>query len=184
MVNKNQIDAIFDWSKRDFAETLTSGHADIKELVSILNVDVENLPAILMTSLESARQEMDGDAVEALLFVIDRLNINIDLVDLFILLLPATWHHLHENIVSNLQELKDPRAAQALYRTALTQYDYLEYDDAFGLARKCTWALADIGSIEARTLLEDLAVIENKIIAYYAQKRLNNWDAEIKRKRV
>lgn len=182
MVNKNQIDAIFDWRRRDFAGTLSSGHGNTKELIAILNVGEEDLSAYLNTSLEHAVKEMNGEAVEALLSVIWRLQIHIDLVDIYIALLPASWHYEHENIVNILQDLKDTRTTQILYKTALTHYDYLDYDEGFGLARKCTWALADIGTTEARLLLKELAKNENKIIAHYAQKRLDNWDAELSRK--
>jgi len=45
------------------------------------------------------------------------------------------------------------------------------------LARKCTWALADIGTPSARSLLETLATNDNEIIAHYAQKRLEQWNS-------
>jgi hypothetical protein len=52
------------------------------------------------------------------------------------------------------------------------------YDECFGLARKCTWALADIGTPEAHARLEILAKHSNPQIAAYAQKRLDEWDDE------
>lgn len=182
MLSKEQIEAIFDWARRDFAGTLTSGHGDMRELISIINVDEDDLASSLATSLEEAYQEKDGGAIEALLTVIFSLKVKIDLVDVFIRLLPEIWHYQHETIVNIFQGLKEPRAAQVLYKTALTNYDYLDYDDTFGLARKCTWALADIGTDEARSLLGELAKNENKFIAHYAQKRLDKWNDELSRK--
>jgi hypothetical protein len=96
------------------------------------------------------------------------------------ILLP--WHHSHEDLARALQIAKDPRAVEALFETAFARYEYLDYDEFFGLARKCTWALADIGTAEARERLQGLARSENVIIARYAQKRLDQWHEELSRK--
>jgi hypothetical protein len=58
----------------------------------------------------------------------------------------------------------------------------LHYDEFFNVARKCTWALADIGTPEAHAKLQLLAKNENPMIAQYAQKRLDGWEREMSRK--
>ena len=65
-----------------------------------------------------------------------------------------------------------------LYSTAMRNFDYLDYDEDFGLARKCTWALADIGTPDAWQKLQNLARSQNEIIAGYAQKRLDIANSE------
>ena len=62
------------------------------------------------------------------------------------------------------------------------QHDYLDHDECFGLARKCTWALADIGTPEARAGLDRLALSPHGMIAEFAQKRLDQWEKELQRK--
>lgn len=91
-------------------------------------------------------------------------------------------HRRHEDVVTALQILKDPRASDALFHAALIQHDYLNYDEYFGLARKCTWALADIGSPTAFEYLQRLAAGSNGVVARYAQKRLERWEDESGRK--
>jgi hypothetical protein len=71
------------------------------------------------------------------------------------------------------QKLKSPQTIECLYKTALTQFDYLEFDEAFALAVKCIWALGDINTIEARQKLELLTQSENKIIKENAIQQLN-----------
>ncbi len=100
-----------------------------------------------------------------------------------IVLLRSKDHFRHEDIVNALQDIKDPRAVEELAEAALVSHEYLAYDEFFGLARKCTWALADIGTPEAKTKLVQLAASENPLIAGYAKKRLDRWDDERKRKR-
>jgi hypothetical protein len=99
-----------------------------------------------------------------------------------ILLAEAPWHFLHEDVVRGIQTLRSPAAVEALERTAFAVHKYLDYDDVFALARKCTWALADIGTPEARMALKRLTSCNNPMIAGFAQKRLMNWQKEMPRK--
>jgi len=124
----------------------------------------------------------DADAFEDAVTSAFQAEVLSAVSDIFadVILLP--WHHSHEDLASALQETKYPRAVDALFKTALSRYDYLDYDEFFGLARKCTWALADIGTPEAKERLRDLARSENSIIAGYAQKRLDRWQEEAGRK--
>lgn len=92
------------------------------------------------------------------------------------------WHFRHEDIVNALQEIKSPSSIEALYLTALKTYEYLDYDEDFALARKCTWALADIGTTEAKLKLSVLQKCDNQLISNFALKRLQGWDSEQHRK--
>jgi len=98
------------------------------------------------------------------------------------LLAGAPWHQRHEDVVRALQQLRNPDAVSVLERTAFSTHQYLAYDEDFGLARKCTWALADIGTPAAREALTRLANCNNQTIAGYAKKRLDNWGKELPRK--
>jgi len=95
----------------------------------------------------------------------------------------AEWHTRHEDVVSALQQIGNASSVAALERVAHAQYEYLSYDDGFALARKCTWALADIGTNEARAALERLSQSQEALIAKYAHKRLTSWTNEMSRKR-
>ena len=128
--------------------------------------------------LSDAIAKMDADAVED--SVVSACSASF--VPLLMKLLALPWHRQHEEIVSTFQFLKDARTVDALYEASFARHEYLSYDSRFGLARKCTWALADIGTPEAREKLELLASGENPLIASYAQKRLDRWNDEQKRK--
>lgn len=99
-----------------------------------------------------------------------------------IILADAPWHSRHEDVVLALQRLRCPAAVEVLEKTAHATHAYLEYDEDFALARKCTWALADIGTPTAHEALWRLAGSDNSLIAGYAQKRLDNWQKELPRK--
>jgi hypothetical protein len=92
-------------------------------------------------------------------------------------------HYRHEDIVRMLQQAKDSRAVDALYNATLTIPEYQDsYDGGAALVRKCTWALADIGNMEAYSNLQLIAKNDNPEIAGYAQKRIDLWNEELPRK--
>ena len=135
-----------------------------------------------LRELHSAIEAKDGERVEHALNECFRAGFAPEHVPALIGLLGQPWHSRHEDVVSALQQLKDARAVDALYEEAQASYAYLEYDEFYGLARKCTWALADIGTPEAKAKLEALAREGNELVAGYARKRLDRWDAELHRK--
>jgi len=137
-----------------------------------------------LASLYTALNSGDPDAVENAVTQAYQVGLVIDFTPALVDLLKANWHTRHEDIVGALQRLKDPRAIDVLYETALVVHPYLDYDELFGLARKCTWALADIGTTEARSKLQKLAQSQNILVTQYAQKRLDRWDEERHRKGV
>ena len=86
------------------------------------------------------------------------------------------WHFRHEDVALAIQDLKCACAVEALERRASSNPNYLEWDENYALARKCTWALADIGTDDARQALKRLSKSEIFIVRGFAQKRLDNWD--------
>ena len=124
----------------------------------------------------------DADALELAVSAAFAAGLPHELTDLLTDALTMPWHTRHEDLASALQAIKSPASVDGLFMAATAQYQYLEYDEFFGLARKCTWALADIGTAEAQQRLAQLARSENLIIAGYAQKRLDRWNQELHRK--
>ena len=95
-------------------------------------------------------------------------------------LLKESWHYLHDQIVSNFQWLANPITTQILYETALNKE--IETMDYKPIARRCTWALADIGTPESKGKLVKLSKCGDNQIEEFANKRLTNWEKETYRK--
>ena len=104
----------------------------------------------ILFKLKSAIDRKDPDGVEDALNEAFIAGLTPDLVPALVDLLGMPWHFRHEDVVSALQKLKPPQAVNALCEAALAIHEYLDYDEFFGLARKRTWVLADIGTPEAR----------------------------------
>lgn len=164
------------------------GRIDRDAIERALGFRLDDPPAVFRF-LTAAVEVRDGAQVEcALMLAVDVLKlavdrrVDLDVVPTLVELLRARWHTRHEDTARWLQQLRDPRAVDALFETAFSKFPYLEYDNSYALARKCTWALADIGTPEARAKLEELARGADAEIAGYAQRRLDHWDSELKRK--
>jgi hypothetical protein len=137
-----------------------------------------------LRELNNAIEAKDAKRIELALNECFKSGLSQEYVPALIELLGKSWHSRHEDVVRALQQLKDPRAVDALYEEAFSTYEYLDYDENYGLARKCTWALADIGTPEAKAKLQALAKTNNTMLASYAQKRLDRWEEEKRRKGI
>jgi hypothetical protein len=132
--------------------------------------------------LVAAIEARDADAFESALAAAFVGGLPQELSDLLTAALTMPWHTRHEDLASAIQTMKSPASVEALFVAATAHYEYLDYDEFFALSRKCTWALADIGTVEARQKLAQLALNANIVIAGYAQKRLDHWNEELPRK--
>lgn len=72
-------------------------------------------------------------------------------------LLNSEAHEGHEELADTLQNLRDPKSVDCLFYCAQRRLPYLDYDDSSAFARRCVWALHDIGTKEAVAKLEALA---------------------------
>ena len=107
-------------------------------------------PTDVRAELLRAIDARDADAFERAVGAAFGVGLPADLAGVLAAALIMPWHTRHENFATALQRMKDPSAVDALFEAALSRHDYLDYDEFFSLARKCTWALADIGTPAAR----------------------------------
>jgi hypothetical protein len=135
-----------------------------------------------ITQLEDALRFQDAAQVERALIQAFTAGLHVQMAPLLVVLAEAPWHMRHEDAVSAIQQLRTSEAVDALERVAQTHHAYLDYDDGDGLARKCTWALADIGTPAAYHALVRLARSTNSNLARYATNRITRWDDEGHRK--
>jgi hypothetical protein len=144
-----------------------------KEFINDFSTDVTEKPHYILQLLEIAYREKNAEDVELSLSLASMFDsISKEYSTILIKLLKADWHYKHEDIVLIFQKLKIPEAVDVIYETAMKRFKYLEYDDNFTLARKCTWALAKINTAESIEKLRLLAQSNNDVVKEYALKRL------------
>jgi hypothetical protein len=164
-VNDNERKLILDLALNKISE---------QEFIKRFSVNPNSNPNYIMGFLINAYNEKNADDVEYSLMLIYKFNlITEEYVDILCKLLECDWHYKHEDIARTLQVLRSPISIESLYKTALTKFEYLEYDNSYALSRKCTWALGDINTDESKRKLEMLAGSDDEEIRGYAIKQLN-----------
>lgn len=152
-------------------------YVGVKYLDSIISM----FKSVLRKLKESIHSE-NPDQLEDALNSAWKNRMKIKYVDALNEMLLLPWHFRHEDIVNALQELQSPTSVDVLFESATIKHKYLEFDESFSLSRKCTWALADIGTFEAKSKLVELSKNIDPYISKYASKRIENWDNELQRK--
>ena len=160
--------------QRQLILNLITKSIDESEFLSRFGADPRSDPHVTVDFLEHAIQERSADDAELAVTLAFYFGLSVTFVPSLNALLGEPWHFRHEDIAGALQLLRDPRSVDALYRAAETQLAYLDFDENYGLARKCTWALSDIGNADSREKLLRLAASQNPTIAAYATKRLTS----------
>lgn len=144
-----------------------------KDFAGRFLVPFESYKVFINGTLASSLDTKDPDDVEyslQLLFIFKLYDSSLDSVITRLLL--EKWHFKHEDLVGLVQTYCIKGTEESLFQLAGIQFAYLDYDENFGLARKCTWALATLNSPEAAEKLQQLADGSNEIIRAYARKRL------------
>ena len=142
-------------TEEDFLSEFSSDQLDVKRV------------------LEDAFDSRDPDDVEFGIVLGFRFGLPEKCVSILIKLLKADWHFKHEDIAMALQKMKAAESVESLYEAALTEFDYLDYDDSYALSVKCIWGLGDIGNGEAIEKLKLLSSVKNSIIARESKKQLD-----------
>lgn len=122
--------------------------------------------------LKEAIESRYADGVELALIVSNEFGITMDYLDMLLQLCAADWHHMHEDVVSLLGQLRTSTAVDALYRAAVWIPDYLDYDDNRALARKAIWALGGTPGPEAEAALVRLRDSDSEIVRKGAEAQL------------
>ncbi|WP_433600516.1 HEAT repeat domain-containing protein [Nocardia sp. CA-135953] len=122
--------------------------------------------------LKEAIESRYADGIELALIVSNEFGITMDYLDMLLQLSAADWHHMHEDVVSLLGQLRTSTAVDALYRAAVWIPDYLDYDDNRALARKAIWALGGTPGPEAEAALVRLRDSDSEIVRKGAEAQL------------
>lgn len=156
----------------------------------ILETDVNELRSyfranknILLKFLKEMRAENNGDEtafiIETLFLIAfseDMFLENEDFQKILCKISKDKNHYQHENIALLLEYLHSPKLIDCAYDLAIAEFEYMEFDEFFNIARKCSYALGYTNTPKAKEKLELLAKNKNELIREYATKQLNRHD--------
>jgi hypothetical protein len=142
------------------------------ELLGEVGIARVDATGFALKALEEAYRQTSAVDVECALYLGFRFGTTPEFLDVLIRLSDADWHHRHEDVVTALDQLRDPKAVEALYGAALKIHPYLEYDDCRALAGKAIWALGNLGDKIADEKLRLLAESDSLVVRDSARKQL------------
>jgi len=122
--------------------------------------------------LDEAFREQDAKDLQCALLVGFNFGFGPEHADILCRLVDANWHHSHEDVVSALEELRGPKAAEALFRATQWIPNYLEFDETRALASKAIWALGKLPGEKAETKLAMLAGSEDAFLRNAAVRQI------------
>jgi len=126
-------------------------------------VDISGRYDYLLKVLDDSSNIENAEGIEYAILLGYIIGFDKSHVPILCRLMMGSWHQQHENIASILQELRDPRSIDCLYYGAVMDFDYLDYDESFSLAKKCIWALGAINTIKSTEKLQSIAESDNPI---------------------
>lgn len=127
---------------------------------------------LAVTLLDESYRDRDKDGVECALIVAFTFGIDKRNLPVLCKLLDADWHVKHEDVVTALGELADPRSVDVLRRATEYLPVYLDYDESRALAVKAIWALGRIPGKHANDVLIELGKSEDKRLRAVALEQL------------
>lgn len=127
---------------------------------------------LAVTLLEEAYRNYDKEGVECALIVAFTFGIDKRNLPVLCKLIDADWHIKHEDVVTALGKLADPRSVDVLRRATEYLPAYLDYDESRALAVKAIWALGRIPGKHANDVLVELSKSDDKRLRDVALKQL------------
>lgn len=166
-----QVTSIGDRERRLILD-LVVGRLDEQRFLERVRLDRAAAAGWGLAALRNALTERDADAVELALTLGFRFGFSIGHLETLLALADAPWHVRHEDVVSALGDLREPRSIEALYRAAQVRWPYLDFDDAHALGVKAVYALAGIDDGQALEKLAELAAAAAPPVRAAAQELL------------
>lgn len=158
--------------ERKLVMELASDSISREQFLKRFPADLSDSNTYIRQGLEKALVEENSDDVEYVLILGFCLGFSVEHVDVLNRLLLQPWHYKHEDIARLLKRFASPSSVDPLYKTALAEFEYLNYDDGYALAVKCIWALGAIKTDAALEKLEQLAQSDKPILREAAAKQI------------
>ncbi len=172
-MSQTTVDLIFD---------LTSGKISEQEFFEKSGVERDHLSEEIAKLISLAHRTHDGDIVEASLAMGFIFGFPERFIDEVHRLIPLQWHTRHEDLIGLLQDWRSPDSLPTLV-LAIDQkplLKYLEYDDYGAYYKKCLWALAAIGTAEAKSVIRKYTDSTLPELRKEAVSRLSSFDLDAK----
>lgn len=164
--------------ERQILKQFNSGSISKDEVMKLYPIDLQSDVASdhVFSLIKKAFENQDGsdfDLALNLIVFVPNIAYTDEFVGLLCKSLKGHWHRRHEDIALMLESIKSPKSVDTLYETALTKFDYLDYDNSIPLAIKCIYALGEINTENSKAKLKLLTDSSDLLIREEAKKQLS-----------
>lgn len=132
---------------------------------------------IVADLMRESIEQRDGEVLECLLYVPFAREWLDSQIQLRISLINEPWHILHEELVFDLAELRDPACLDAMMEATRWIPHYMSYDDSRQFARKAIWAIGAIPGEKAAGMLRELSESPDLRLREFVQEQYERDDA-------
>jgi hypothetical protein len=122
--------------------------------------------------LREALEHADGVDVEMALIITSVFGVSDDHLAPLLVLAATEWHESHEDVVTALSRLKDPKSVDVLRNLVEWVPGYLDWDDSRALAVKAIHALGKIPGEPSERALASLLNSDSEIVRDRASRQL------------
>ena len=157
------------WLLRPMKEFL-EGNRSLRDLLEEHEIVLADVPAEIASDL--SRGDLSYETIWAWCQLGRLFGRSLRVTPILCTLLIRDDHESHEDLADTLQDLRAPRSVDCLFDRAERRLPYLDYNDSAALARRCVWALHDIGTVEAIVKLKALASDPREGVSSEAAARL------------
>jgi hypothetical protein len=121
-------------------------------------------------------EDQEGQLAAKLIHELDSLPAGHDRVPLLCQLLLEEEHERHEDVVFELGLLGNPSAVNAIAKAVNIPFASLvRWGNLHEFQRKCAYALARIGTLESRSVLQQMACSPDPSLREFGGEGLSKW---------
>jgi len=141
-----------------------------EELDNFFGDKAQDHSELIVTLLQDSLHEKNGDAVEYLIYAVEKNGVKELYTDVLCQLLDVReeWLYKHEDIATLLGKIGSPKSVASLYKLA---NDY-ETSDIHSIPLKAMWSLRLIGNEDAVNRLKELSSSSDEKKAGIAKQQL------------
>lgn len=136
------------------------------------SIGKEDVSEVINKNLVYALSKRDEVYLESILLIGFKFGFSKIQNEILSELLFCDWHYSHEDIVSIMDGFHCNKNAQHFYNICFCEFEYLDYDESFNLARKAIYGLVHLNTIDSVNYLNLLVSHKNLIISQYSKKAI------------
>ena len=156
----------------EFVSEICQSETSVLDKIDFIQPGQRRYQNELLDMFNEAVSSKDILMLDCLLIIAERDGLDDIYTEVLCSILQQEWHKSHEDIISLLEEIRDPKSVDCVYRATFLEKHNMDEEPA-PLTIKCIWALAAINTKAAFEKIQILRASINVSIQEAAEAYLN-----------